>query len=505
MMIKSPAGGGTVNWADVFTVRLPHVYFVYGLAFFLLGFAVALEIGRSQLSGFSRAVWLLAFFGLIHGSHEWITMFAIIGQAMYGFQPDAVFQSLLLGSLAFSFILLVIFGTELLHPFKQQAYLNMVLPAGLVVLCGSGLLWLTVWLSGQPAAWFAAADALIRYTLAIPGAVLAGLGLLARRRSLVSISQPAYAKDMLGMAIAFIVYGLIGQSFVGESLLFPTYIVNAVTFQNWVGIPIQLFRAIVAVFLAFFTVRALRAFEFRRQQALVEAQQQVQQEIDRQNEMRQEFLHRVVETQEEERTRIARELHDELGQMLTGLAIGLRGTQESLKNPLLLQTQLIQLEETATEALGNMRLLVNELRPALLDDIGLSAAVRHHVNNFSKLTGIQTAFEISQTDNRLPPNLETILFRITQEALTNVARHAQATQVWVKLWRQPPHIVLEIKDNGVGFEPVPVIAQNNRTGWGLIGIQERVSLVKGDLQIQSRIGDGTTLFVRVPINNGGNE
>jgi signal transduction histidine kinase len=261
----------------------------------------------------------------------------------------------------------------------------------------------------------------------------------------------------------------------------------------------------VAVFLAVFTVRSLRTFEFHRQQRLVEAQQRVQQEIARQNEMRQEFLHRVVDAQEEERTRIARELHDQLGQMLTGLAIGLRGAQTSINDPPLLTTQLSQLEETATEALGDMRSLVNELRPALLDDMGLAAAMRHYVNKFSKLTGIQTNLEISPAKSRLSANLETILFRITQEALTNVARHARASQIWVKLCSQPTGITLEIKDGGIGFSPATAGNPKNHHGWGLVGIQERVSLVKGELQIESRPGAGTRVEVIVPLSKNRSE
>ncbi len=490
-----------MTWAEFFTIRFPHVYFVYGLAFFVLGFAVTLEIGRGGPARFSRAMWLLAFFGLSHASHEWVEMFAIIGQEMYGFRPEMGFKILRLSLLIISFALLMVFGIQLLRPFKRSSWLNLLLALSLLASYGVGLLWLGQWLKGQQGAWFAAADALTRYSLAIPGAVLTSWALLAQRQSLVRWSQPAFARDLMWVAAAFLVYGIVGQAFVNESPLFPSNIINADTFQNWFGIPIQLFRAIMAIIAAVFTVRTLRAFEFNRQQALAAAHQRVQEEIARQNELRQEFLHRVVETQEEERTRIARELHDELGQMLTGLAVGLRGAHLSIDNPNLHKTQLNQLEETATQALGNMRHIVNELRPALLDDMGLSAAMRHHVNNFSNLTGIQTTLEISQADHRLPGNLETILFRITQEALTNVARHAQATQVWVRLCCNDSHITLEVKDNGIGFDSMAVFDKVECTGWGLVGIQERVSLAKGTLQIQAEAGDGTLLRVKIPFDD----
>jgi signal transduction histidine kinase len=150
-------------------------------------------------------------------------------------------------------------------------------------------------------------------------------------------------------------------------------------------VPIQLFRTSLAIIIAVFAIRALRALEDYRQQELAAARRRVAEEISCRDALRQEFLHRIVETQEEERARIARELHDELGQVLTGLAIGLRGAQTSIDKTDLLRKQLSQLEEMAVRALGNMRRLVNELRPALLDDVGLPAALCHHVKNFAEL------------------------------------------------------------------------------------------------------------------------
>jgi signal transduction histidine kinase len=255
----------------------------------------------------------------------------------------------------------------------------------------------------------------------------------------------------------------------------------------------------VGAVVAIFTVRALRAFEYNRQQALADARQRVQEEIAQRDALRQEYLQRIVEAQEEERTRIARELHDEFGQMLTGLAIGLRGAQISTDEPELLQQQLSQLEEMAVQALDNMRHMVNELRPALLDDMGLSAVLRHHVDNFSKLTGVKTSLKLSHEYNRLPRNLETILFRITQEALTNVARHAQARHAWIELNCRNCTVSLKISDDGLGFDMAEVLDRGIRNGWGLIGIQERVKSVNGRIEIESEIEKGTRLVVKIPI------
>jgi signal transduction histidine kinase len=226
----------------------------------------------------------------------------------------------------------------------------------------------------------------------------------------------------------------------------------------------------------------------------------VVEEISRRDALRREFLHRTVKTQEEERRRIARELHDELGQMLTGLAVGLRGAQTSLDKPGLLRAQLQQLEDIAVQALGSMRHLVDELRPAVLDDMGLPAALRHHVENFAGFTGIKASLTIGPGYVRLPGDVETILFRVTQEALTNIARHAQASRAWIELKCVDGWVVLQIEDNGLGFDPAVALDGGDKpAGWGLVGIQERVRLVDGEVQIQSEPGKGTRLCVRVPV------
>ena len=489
-----------MNWSEFFAARLPHIYLVYGLAFFVLGLAVALEIGRTERTQFSWAMQPLAFFGLVHGGHEWIEMFALIGAKAYGFRPSVSFEVLRLGLLAISFVGLTAFGVRMLrHPRQRLRHPDLWISLGMLLLYGLGVLWLGRWLGWQLPAWLAAADVLARYSLAIPGAVLTAAALLTQRQAFLRSNQARFANDLLWAALAFLAYGVVGQFFVGNSPLFPSNVLNAQAFQGWFGIPIQLFRATMAGIIAVFTIRALRAFEFNRQRELALARQRVVEEVSRRDALRREFLHRIVKTQEEERARIARELHDDLGQMLTGLAIGLRGAQTSLDRPGLLGTQLRQLEEMAVQALGGMRHLVDELRPAVLDDMGLPAALRHRVENFASLSGVKASLTIGQDYPRLPGDVETILFRVTQEALTNIARHAHATQAWIDLRCDDGWVILRIEDDGLGFDPAAALEDADRpAGWGLVGMQERVRLADGEVRIHSEPGKGTRLIVQVP-------
>jgi signal transduction histidine kinase len=490
-----------MSWTDIFINRIPHIYFVYGLAFFVLGLAVALEVGRAEPSRFRRAMWPLAVFGLVHGTHEWIEMFVIVGREAYGFETFTGFEILRLVLLAVSFAALFAFGLQMLRPFRQFWLAEVWIYLAVLFVYSLELLALGFWLNWDQPGWFQAGDAIARYSLAIPGAVFTTWALLQQRQTFLRLNQPIFANDLLWAALAFLLYGLVGQFFVGVSPLFPSYVVNADTFQVWFGIPIQLFRAAMAAMVAFFTIRALRAFEYNRQQELAQARRRVSEEIARRGALRQELVHRIVETQEDERARIARELHDELGQMLTGLAIGLRGAQATTDKPDLHRQQLAQLEDMAVQALSNMRHLVNELRPALLDDMGLPAALRHHKDSFVTLTGVETELSMGDHPDRLPRDIETVLFRITQEALTNIARHANASHAWIELYCQENIAVLTIRDNGSGFDPQAILNGNRKTGLGLIGIQERVNLTGGTLKIDSKAGSGTTLMVMVPLHS----
>jgi signal transduction histidine kinase len=491
-----------MTWAEFFSNRITHIYFVYGLAFFILGGAVALEVGRAEPARFNRMMRPLAFFGLVHGSHEWMEMFILIGRETYGFQTSIWFEVVRLVILAVSFTALLVFGLQGFPVFRRVKLVELSIGLPVLLLYGAGVMGLGWWQNWQIAPWFATADALARYTLAIPGAIVTAWILMAQRNPLIQEQKNVFANDLMLGAAAFLLYGVVGQIFINSSPLFPSNIINATLFQSWFGIPIQLFRAIMACLAAVAIVRSLRSFELNRRQILAATRQRVADEVARRDAMRQEFLRRIVDAQERERSRIARELHDELGQMLTGLAIGLRGAQTSLEKPRLLRQQLQQLESMAAQALGTMRHLVNELRPALLDDMGLPAALRHHIKNFQNFTGVPTTLNMGKHYHRLPENVETILFRIIQEALTNIARHAHAKYAWIDLHCDDSTAVLKVKDDGRGFDPQPILDGSRDIGVGLMGIQERVNLVAGTLYIESGAGRGTTLTVRIPLQNG---
>jgi signal transduction histidine kinase len=222
---------------------------------------------------------------------------------------------------------------------------------------------------------------------------------------------------------------------------------------------------------------------------------------------RRDLLQRLITAQEEERRRVARDLHDGLGQDLAGLAFGLEAVERLGGNPLEpLRAHLRQLRAQIAETTNRVYDMIFALRPSTLDDLGLAPALRAHAERALKDTGVKFELEASGLTRRLPPEIETALFRAFQEALHNVARHAQASHVRLSLAAPDGHFEGEIVDDGCGFD-VDAIQPNEHSprGLGLLGMQERVTQCGGTLVIYSRPGAGTRLSVHVPLPEAGND
>jgi two-component system, NarL family, sensor histidine kinase DevS len=215
--------------------------------------------------------------------------------------------------------------------------------------------------------------------------------------------------------------------------------------------------------------------------------------VDLSERVARDALRRVVSAQELERRRLARELHDETGQALTSILLGLKSLEDADDESDLAESTS-RLRELVVTTLQDVRRLAVELRPKALDDFGLVPALERLVETFREQTGIQVDLEPRLGDDRLPPEVETALYRITQEALTNVVKHAHANRVSIVLTRRDGSVSAVIEDNGRGFAE----EQGSENGLGLLGMRERVALVDGRLSVESSPGAGTTLSIEVP-------
>jgi two-component system, NarL family, sensor histidine kinase DevS len=216
--------------------------------------------------------------------------------------------------------------------------------------------------------------------------------------------------------------------------------------------------------------------------------------VDLSRRVARDALRRVVSGQELERQRLARELHDETGQALTSILLGLRAV-EGADGPDAMSTAASHLRELVVATLQDVRRLAVQLRPKALDDFGLVAAAEHLVQTFSEATSIRVDLEAQLGEERLPAEVETTLYRIVQEALTNIVKHAEASRVSILLVRRSGSAAVVIEDDGQGFDP----AELREGGMGIIGMRERVELHEGRLTVESAPGSGATLAAEVPL------
>ncbi len=210
-----------------------------------------------------------------------------------------------------------------------------------------------------------------------------------------------------------------------------------------------------------------------------------------------QLLRKVITAQEDERKRIARELHDETTQSLAVLAMGLEAAQDAIRGGL--TPRLDEVKAVAVRTLEDVHRLILDLRPSVLDDLGLFSAIRWYAQRSLETRGISVRCEFGELDRRLPPELETALFRMCQEAMSNVARHAQATAVLVQVGVEHDEIQIEIEDDGRGFDVEAAAKREGRRPWGLLGIRERSEILGGSARIDSAPGQGTRVQVRVPL------
>lgn len=706
-----------MNEISAFFVRnIVVVFFFYGLAFFVMGLALLLASRLPSVFRFSVAIIPLALFGFLHAAHEWVEMFQKIAALTSGYTPTVAEETGRLVILVLSFAALLVFGLVLLMPHLSRWRMLATIGA-MVLLWLGGVLVVTAYFRLSAGDALAMADGMARYVLGIPAALLGAWALMAQQRTFREHNMPQFGRDLVWSAAALLLYGALGQIFVRETVLAPSHWLSSANFLLWFGIPVQLFRAVMAAGFTFFLVRAMRAFEVedrRRleqetsakldaQAAILESERRSAQQTERLNEelrvtahklsvlldlsnllnspatlqdrfrsllahiveslpfsdaglivlavskpvtpeiagevgfcdddpaltiavdgltdleelarlcrdseelgweclaqqialcrhydgaivsfspgamqgqrCRQhlsptrmialplsnqqivgslvlaryatdgyrieaeemslilsiaqqiglsventvlqrevlqreqtlaELLRQIVTAQEAERQRIARELHDATGQSLTAVALGLSGIEamlaqhgddDSLRS---LADQVHEIKSFSTNALGELRTIIADLRPPQLDDLGLVAALRWYVQAYQRRRQLVCTFDASGDETALPVEYKTVLFRIAQEALTNVAKHAAATAVTLELRIAAAQVELVVSDNGQGFDPSAVGVQRAQqlSGWGLVGMRERAMLLGGECSVTSQPGAGTTVRVTAPL------
>ena len=477
-------GNGSMFW----------IFFIYGLAFFGMGLAMAMESWRVSALAEARVLLPLAGFGLIHGAHEWLEAYLgealALGEALPGWAPW-----LRLGMLVASFSSLSIFAFQSLRLIRKPA------PPGLkhgALFVGAYMLFILasaiVTYDHQPFQIPNVLDALARYLLAVPASTLAALGL-----HYIGRNNPdpggTLKRWMNGAAIGFGVYAFT-QLFVAPIAMFPANILSNESFLATTGFPIQLVRTAMAVLVAVCLLRATQVTEDQLKAELQASQQARLDALEQKESLRRELLRHTVRAQEEERARIARELHDETAQTLTAFSLELAALRNGIPRRSASAPTVERLLDLSRQVSQSMYRIMTGLRPLQLDELGVAQAIRALINRDYASKGFTFSVDVTGAPRRLDPSVETVLFRVAQEALTNVARHSGVREGRVEICFESSQVNLCVSDAGRGFDPAePFHAPR---GWGLEGMRDRVESLGGTLQIESAPGRGTRMEARIP-------
>jgi signal transduction histidine kinase len=461
---------------EFFRINEVILYFIYGQVFFVTGMAIALQsrkYSRLELAGSLR---YLAAFGVIHGLAEWAKAFIPI-QAKYLSAPAVALLHLSqLFLLAISFAFLLTFGLQLNAPRPVPQRGVWVLPTILFGLW-AGTLWIA-WLfhQGTGPQLFTLGEIAVRYGMAFPGALLAAYGLREQAINHISplqLPHIVYFLRTAGITLAF--FALLAGLVVPAASFFPASVLNEAALEIAIGIPTPVFRSLCGLILAYAIIRAMEVFEVETDRL-----------IDRMERAR---------ALAADRERIGRELHDGTIQSLYATGLMLEEVALTLEgNPAAARIKVQQVMAALNATIQDIRRYIFDLRDEL-EESDFTEGVERLLHDFRINALVAANFIVEGDENPLLSwERRQHCLQIVREALTNVARHAHARQVTVRLHWGETALRLSIADDGVGFDP----KKANGYGQGLRNMRERVELLGGKLEIRGRPGRGMTINLEVP-------
>ena len=473
------------------------VYFAYGLAFFSMGLILVLEASRTPSLEQKKLLLPLAVFGLLHGIHEWLEVFTLQNEELHGSLPAwiTMFRLILL---ALSFIALWFYGWQAFQ--VARAHISPFTIFGLATLPPYILFVLIdvlyAFYQGDITP-LRMTGSLVRYLLAVPGAAIASLGLRAGANRAKANGRQPLDTHLNWTALGFALYSAT-QLAVPRMNTITAVLINAESFTQMTGVPIQVIRTFAAIIITWNLFRAIQFLENERQAQLTAAQQARLEALEQHEIMRRDLLRHIVSAQEDERARFARELHDEMAQTLTAFTLDTGTLKQVIRPRSKAAPILARLQELGKQMSQSMQQMVYDLRPAHLDDLGLLPALQFMADKDGPRLGLKIEFETDGEPHRIDSLAETVLFRVAQESITNIARHAKSNKAVIRLSYLSQEIKLEISDKGIGFDPEEKFIAPR--GWGLAGMKERTESVGGRFEVRSEAKHGTTICVHIPVH-----
>jgi signal transduction histidine kinase len=458
---------------NFFTVNRELIFFVYGLTFFVLGLAIALTTRHSSHLEFARSLNWLAAFGFLHGFHEWGQFFIPL-QSTY--LSPAVIQGLNylnLILLAVSFSCLYGFGLALLEPLRHLHLLHVGFAALLLAWVLLAVLPFRAWFPDFNT-WYSSVDALTRYLIGLPSGMLAAYALREHTiKRIVPLDVPRIVQAMQISGITMAIYAVAAGLVVPPVSFFPGNLINTTTFTRYLIIPPQLIRAVIGLALAMATIRFLEIFDVVTNRQ-IEAMEQERIVLD-------------------ERERIARELHDGTIQKVYTAGLLVQSAQKLAEPETPLSGRLATAVGVLDDAIGDLRLNLNELHAPAQPAQPLKPAIHKLASDprFASLVAVELQLDLPETCS-LSPAHTTHVMAVLQEALANIVRHAHARHVTISAACQDNRLRLAVSDDGIG------LPEQVSDGYGLRNMRERAALLHGELQVE-QLSHGTRVTLDIPM------
>jgi signal transduction histidine kinase len=450
------------------------IYFVYGLVFFVLGLAIALQSRNYSRLDFARSLKWLSAFGFSHGFHEWGDLFIPIQEVYLSPFTVEFLHYLHLVLLALSYAFLFQFGVALLDPLVKRNPLRGVSTAIFIIWVGISFAVLPVIVRDHDL-WHNVSNGLARYFIGFPGGLLSAYAL--RKHTMQRIHPldvPHIVKVLRFGGIMLAFYAIFGGLIPPPLPFFPGNIINSVTFENFLAVPPPVFRSIVGLGLALSIIRALEIFDVETARMIENIEQS-----------------QILTA---ERNRIARDLHDGAIQKVytAGLLVESANKLVGEKQEML-SSRLMKAESVLNDAIRDLRINLSELNPTPVQDDLLAELQR--ITEDPRLSSlINISLDLTEVEDpiRLSPMRIEHVLAVIQEALANVIRHSRAKKVHISISHEEDRIQVHIHDNGIG------LPKKIEAGFGLRNMRDRARLLGGALKIDSDNGKGTHVVLDIP-------
>lgn len=464
--------------------------FIYPLIFFLMGFGVFLKNHVHSQFHLAKSLQYLALFGILHGIGDWGDIFIPL-QKMH-LNNSAIFklQSFREAITALSFFFLFFFGTHLLQQSRNLSKKILFLPFLFFFIWLGSFLFLNPVLAHNPNQkwWFALSDTYARFLLEFPGGILSGYAMFIQRKQFKEFDVPAMTRALVLASVFTVIYTFADGFIVSQVPAHSDFLLNATYFFRTTGIPIDFFRALSGVFMAFFIMKILKVFDIEYQIFFSQAEKS--------------------KAVAEERDRIARDLHDGMIQSIYAIGLHLEGVRHMLlmerENSIPNTSNALQeVTKKLNSLIGEIRTYIKELKmpvkkepkePSFKEEI--ERLVREM--NFGKETEIQLQYDYSGEEPSLTVTIQ--IFYIIKEALSNALRHARANKIFVSITGNENLLTAEIKDNGIGMEENGVLLRKKDFipfKHGLRNMEARSKIIGGSLKIRSEKNKGSNVILQV--------